>query len=67
VHQLTSTLVPLIQLSPFYEDQLVPLLSVLHVGETMKGKLRVDGKFKVRMDIKALVSGVGDRYGSDLG
>ena len=28
----------LIRLSPSYEDQLVPLLSILQVGETLKGK-----------------------------
>ncbi|KAF8476581.1 hypothetical protein DFH94DRAFT_803704 [Russula ochroleuca] len=42
VHQLTVTLAFLIRLSPFYEDQLiqlVPLLSVLQVGEMLKGKL----------------------------
>jgi hypothetical protein len=39
VHRLTATLSFLIRLSPFYEDQLVPLLGVLQVGETLKGKL----------------------------
>jgi hypothetical protein len=33
VHRLTATLAFLIRLSPFYEDQLVPLLSVLRVGD----------------------------------
>jgi len=31
VHRLTATLAFLIRLSPFYEDQLAPLLGVLHV------------------------------------
>jgi hypothetical protein len=52
----------LIRLSPFYEDQLVPLLSVLQVGETLKGKLAEDGKLKVRKkEIRALVGEVVDR------
>jgi len=38
VLRLTVTLGFLVRLSPFYEDQLVPLLSVLQVGETSKGK-----------------------------
>ena len=36
MHRLTATLAFLIRLSPFYEDKLVPLLSVLQVGETLK-------------------------------
>jgi hypothetical protein len=48
-------------LSPFYEDQLVPLLSVLQVGETLKGKPAEDGKLKVRKEIRALVGEVADR------
>ena len=59
--RLTATLAFLIQLSPFYEDQLVPLLSVLQVGETLKGKLADDGKLKVRKEIRALVGEVADR------
>ena len=61
VHRLTATLAFLIRLSPFYEDQLVPLLSVLQVGETLKGKLAEDGKLKVRKEIRALVGEVADR------
>ena len=62
VHRLTATLAFLIRLSPFYEDQLVPLLSVLQVGETLKGKLADDGKLKVRKkEIRALVGEVADR------
>ena len=62
VHRLTATLAFLIRLSPFYEDQLVPLLSVLQVGEMLKGKLAEDGKLKVRKkEIRALVGEVGDR------
>ena len=38
----------MIRLSPFYEDQQVPLLSGLQVGEALKGKLTKDGKLKVR-------------------
>jgi hypothetical protein len=38
----------LIRLSHFYEHELVPLLSVLQVGETFKGKLAEDGNLKVR-------------------
>ena len=54
----------LIRLSLFYDDQLVPLLSVLQVGETLKGKLAEDGKLKVRKrmnEIRALVGEVADR------
>ncbi len=49
-----TTLAFLIRLSPFYE--LVPLLGVLPVGETLKGKLAEDGKLKARKkEIRALV------------
>jgi hypothetical protein len=61
VHRLTATLAFLIRLSPLYEDQLVPLLNVLRVGETSKGKLAEDGKLKVRKEIRALVGEVADR------
>ena len=62
IHRLTATLAFLIRLSPFYEDQLVPLLSVLQVGEMLKGKLAEDGKLKVRKkEIRALVGEVADR------
>ena len=57
-----ATLACLIRLSPFYEDQLVPLLSVLQVGEMLKGKLAEDGKLKVqKKEIRALVGEVVDR------
>ena len=47
MHRLTATLAFLIWLSPFNEDQLVPVLSVSHgVGSTLKGKLVEDGKLK---------------------
>ena len=49
----------LIWLSPFYEDQLVPLLSVLQVGETLKGKSAEDGKLRVRKEIRTFVGGSG--------
>lgn len=42
-----------------YEDQLVPLLSILQVGETLKGNLTEDGKSKVLK--KGDRSGVGGR------
>jgi len=62
VHRLTATLAFLIRLSPFYEDQLAPLLSVLQVGEALKGRLTDDGKLKVRKkEIRALVLEVADR------
>ena len=62
MHRLTATLAFLIRLSPFYEDQLVPLLSVLQVGETLKSKLAEDEKLKVRKkEIRALVGEVADR------
>ncbi|KAH9979212.1 PPPDE putative peptidase domain-containing protein [Russula vinacea] len=51
VHRLTATLAFLIRLSPFYEDQLVPLLSVLQWGD-----LKVRKK-----EIRALVGEVADR------
>jgi len=37
----------LIQLSPFYQDQLAPLLGVLQMSKTLKGKLVEGGKLKV--------------------
>jgi hypothetical protein len=62
VQRLTATLAFLIRLSPFHEDQLVPLLSVLQVGETLKGKLADDGKLEVRKkEMRALVGEVADR------
>ena len=67
VHRLTATLAFLIRLSPFYEDQLVPLLGVLQVGETLKSKLAEDGKMKVKKkDIRALVGEVADRLCSGI-
>ena len=42
VHRLTATLAFLTLLSPFYEDEPVALLSVLQVGERLKGKLAED-------------------------
>jgi hypothetical protein len=61
VHRLAATLAFLIRLSSFCEDQLVALLSVLQVGETLKGKLAEDGKLKVRKkEIRALVGEVAD-------
>jgi desumoylating isopeptidase 1 len=62
VHRLTATLALLIRLSHNYEDQLLPLLNVLGVRETLKGKLGDDGKFKVRKkDIRALLEEVADK------
>jgi len=62
VHRLTATLAFLIRLSPFYQDQLVPLLGVLQVQETLKGKLVEDGKLKVRKkEVRALIVEVADR------
>lgn len=62
VHRLTATLAFLIRLSPFYQDQLVPLLSVLQVKETLKGKLAEDGKLRLRKkEIRALVGEVADQ------
>lgn len=62
MHRLTATLAFLIRLSPFYQDQLAPLLGVLQVSETLMGKLAEDGKLKVRKkDIRALVMEVADR------
>ncbi|KAH9980190.1 PPPDE putative peptidase domain-containing protein [Lactifluus volemus] len=66
VHRLTATLAFLIRLSPNYEDQLLPLLNVLGVRETLKGKLGGDGKLKVRKkDIRALVEEVADKLCMD--
>ena len=65
VHRLTATLTFLIRLSSFHEDRLVPLLGVLQVGDTLKGRLAEDGKLKMRkMEIRALVGEVVDRLGS---
>ena len=48
-------------MSPFCEGQLLQLLSVLQVGETLKGKLAEDGKLKVeKKEIRALVAEVAD-------
>ena len=52
----------LIRLPSLYEDQLVPLPSVLQVGEMMKNKLAEGGKLKARTKkIRALVRKVADR------
>jgi hypothetical protein len=62
VHRLTATLAFLIQLSPFYEEQVVPLLSFLQVGETLKGKLADDGNVKARKkEIRVLMGEVADQ------
>lgn len=62
VHRLTATLAFLIRLSPFYQDQLVPLLSVLQVQETLKGKLAEDRKLRLRKkEIRALVAEVAEQ------
>jgi hypothetical protein len=61
VHRLTATLAFLTLLSPFYEDEPVALLSVLQVGERLKGKLAEDGKLKVRKEIRALLEDVADQ------
>jgi len=62
VHRLTATLAFLIRFSPFYEDQLVPLLSVLQVQETLKGKLAEDGKPRLqKKEIRVLVAEVAEQ------
>ena len=62
VHRLTAKLAFLIRLSSFYEGELLPLLSVVQVGETLMGKLAEDGKLKVRKkEIRALVGEVADQ------
>ncbi|KAH9002673.1 DUF862-domain-containing protein [Lactarius hatsudake] len=59
VHRLTATLAFLIRLSPFYQDQLVTLLGVLQVQETLKGKLAEDGQLRMKKkEIRALVAEV---------
>ncbi|KAH9065328.1 DUF862-domain-containing protein [Lactarius vividus] len=59
VHRLTATLAFLIRLSPFYQDQLVTLLGVLQVEETLKGKLAEDGQLRLKKkEIRALVAEV---------
>ncbi|KAH9179329.1 DUF862-domain-containing protein [Lactarius sanguifluus] len=59
VHRLTATLAFLIRLSPFYQDQLVTLLGVLQVQETLKGKLAEDGQLRLKKkEIRALVAEV---------
>jgi desumoylating isopeptidase 1 len=59
VHRLTATLAFLMRLSPNYQDQLLPLLDVLGVRETLKGKLAEDGKLKVRKkEVRALLEEV---------
>jgi len=61
VHRLTATLAFLIRLSPYYQDQLVPLLSVLQVQGILKGKLAEDGKLRLRKkEIRALVGEVAE-------
>ncbi|KAI9465406.1 DUF862-domain-containing protein [Lactarius psammicola] len=62
VHRLTATLAFLIRLSPFYQDQLVPLLGVLQVQETLKSKLAEDGKLRLKKkEIRALVAEVAEQ------
>ena len=61
MHRLTATLAFLIRLSPFYQDQLIPLLSVLQVKETLEGKLASEGKLRLKKkEIRALVREVAD-------
>ncbi len=62
MHRLTATLAFLIRLSPFYQDQLVPLLGVLQVQETLKSKLAEDGKLRLKKkEIRALVAEVAEQ------
>ena len=61
VRRLTAKMAFLIRLSSFYEGEMLPLLSVMQVGETLMGKLAEDGKLKVRKEIRALVGEVTDR------
>ncbi|KAH9080432.1 DUF862-domain-containing protein [Lactarius deliciosus] len=63
VHRLTATLAFLIRLSPFYQDQLVTLLGVLQVQETLKGKLAEDGQLRMKKkEIRALVAEVAQQF-----
>jgi len=43
VHRLTATLAFLIRLSPLYQDQLVPLLSVPQVGRGREAEIEKKG------------------------
>ncbi|KAI0260205.1 PPPDE putative peptidase domain-containing protein [Gloeopeniophorella convolvens] len=61
VHRLTATLAFLIRLSPSYRDQLAPLLDVLQVRRTLKGKLAEGGKPRIQnKGIRALIEEVAD-------
>ncbi|KAI0248568.1 PPPDE putative peptidase domain-containing protein [Lactifluus subvellereus] len=62
VHRLTATLAFLIRLSPSYQEQLAPLLNVLGVRETLKGKLAEGAELKVRKkEVRVLLEEVADQ------
>lgn len=64
VHRLVASLACLLRLSPFYEEQLHPLLEVLQAANLLQGKLLPGGlgdKGIVKPDIRKLIAEVAEK------
>lgn len=62
VYRLTATLALFLRLSPFYEDQLLPLLEVLQARSVLQSKLNGEGGLKVhKQEVRALIQGVAEK------
>ncbi|THH06707.1 hypothetical protein EW146_g9529 [Bondarzewia mesenterica] len=62
VHRLTATLALFLQLSPFYEGQLVPLLEVLQAQTKLKAKLAGEGGLNIqKKEARSLLQEVADK------
>lgn len=66
VHRLTAALALFLRLSPFYDDQLKPLLEVLQAQGTLESKLRKgdgwegDGGVN-KQEVRQLIEEVADK------
>lgn len=66
VHRLTASLAFFLHLSPFYETQLLPLLEVLQVQNTLKTKLAggadgLEDKGAQKREVRSLILEVADK------
>jgi hypothetical protein len=64
VHRLTACLAFLLRLSPFYDEQLVPLLEILQSRSHLKSKLGKGGCGESgvqKKEVKKLVEEVADK------
>jgi hypothetical protein len=66
VHRLTAALALFLRLSPWYDDQLKPLLEVLQVKDTLKNKLRKGNGWESdggvsKKEVRLLIAEVADK------